>query len=150
MLRDFSLKSSKVRLVVDLDSDIGLSHASSFVSSHSEMPSPVVMSFVIVNAISVGGFLFLGDRRHSMDFDELSVLTENIEGGFFNSTCLSVDASCFHLLLENVPDSLVVCSSLISVDVLQRYIDISLRFHVWNESTHGHVTSLLNESLQSS
>jgi hypothetical protein len=84
------------------------------------MPSPVVVAIVIINAISVGGFLFLGDGRHSLDFDELGVLTENIEGGFFNSTCLSVDTSCFHLLLEDLPDSVVVCGGLVSVNVLQR------------------------------
>jgi hypothetical protein len=55
-----------------------------------------------------------------LDFDELGVLTENIEGGFFNSTCLSVDTSCFHLLLEDLPDSVVVCGGLVSVNVLQR------------------------------
>jgi len=66
LLGNFSLKSSEISFIVNLHSDIRLGHASSFVGSDSEVPSPVVMGFVLVFSVAflVRSYLFLMNRVH--------------------------------------------------------------------------------------
>jgi len=152
LLGDFSLKSGEIGFIVDLDSNVGLGHASSFVGSDGHEPSPVISGVVdsVLNVSTVGSLQLLVDGAHVEDSKVSRAFAEGVELSSFDSGALNSDTTLLHLIHENLPDHVPVSLSLVSVDFLQRNEDTRTSVHVGDDSDNRHSANSIHKGFQCS